>query len=75
MLLVSIRLGNKHYPIPYRWGRIAGYIVTGLALYAVVALMPDLGVVLNYSIRTVLIFIYILTYLKIEKISLWKLKF
>ncbi len=75
MLMVSIHLGNKHYPIPYRWGRIAWYIVSGLALYAVVALIPDLGIVLNYTIRTVLIFIYIFTYLKIEKISLWKLKF
>lgn len=36
MLLYSLRLGNSHYPIPYRWGRILGYIVAALLVLVVV---------------------------------------
>ncbi|MFA6769618.1 MAG: oligosaccharide flippase family protein [Bacteroidales bacterium] len=75
MLVVSIYLGNKHYPIPYKWGKIAGYIIYGLAMYALILIIPESNLYIKYLIRTVLILIYILTYLKIEKISIWKLKF
>lgn len=35
MLVYSARLGNRHYPIPYRWKRIGGYVGAALLLYAV----------------------------------------
>lgn len=75
MLVVSIYLGNKHYPIPYRWSKVIGYIVYGLALYVLILIIPSSNLYFKYTIRTLLILIYILTYLKIEKISIWKLKF
>lgn len=33
MLLYSLHLGNKHYPIPYNWKQICKYIFTGLVLF------------------------------------------
>lgn len=45
MLLYSVRLGNRHYYIPYRWGRICRYIGCGLVLFAVsVALQQIPGI-------------------------------
>jgi O-antigen/teichoic acid export membrane protein len=35
MLLYSTLLGQKYYPIPYRWREIGLYILTGVALYGV----------------------------------------
>ena len=74
MLIVSIYLGNKHYPIPYRWNRVIGYIIYGLAMYALILIIPDNNLYIKYFTRTLLILIYVLTYLKIEKLSIWKLK-
>ena len=34
MLGYSLWLGNRYYPIPYNWRRIGGYVVLGLALFA-----------------------------------------
>ncbi len=35
MLLFSAYLGQKYYPIPYKWKQIISYIVLGIALYVV----------------------------------------
>lgn len=75
MLLVSIWLGNKYYPIPYDWLRIAGYVLTGLAMYFAVTLLPDMGIILKYSLRTLLLVTFIFIYLKREKLTIWRLKF
>ncbi len=74
MLLVSLYLGNKHYPIPYNWRRILSIIGVGLALYFITEQIPSHYPILLYSVRTLSIIGYIWGYLKIEKISLWKLK-
>jgi len=75
MFGVSLWLGNRHYPIPYNWKRVGSYLLLGLTFYAVIALMPESGWVVKYLVRTSLIIAYIIFYLKIEKISIWKLKF
>ncbi|AGY52839.1 Polysaccharide Biosynthesis Protein [Bacteroidales bacterium CF] len=74
MMLISIRLGNKYYPIPYRWGKVFGFIVVGLIIYGITLILPPMNIILKYGIHTVLILLYIIYYLKIEKISIWKLK-
>lgn len=74
MLIVSTILGNKYYPIPYKWLRVLLYISVGLALYGISLLLPQMHLVAKFAIHSVLILIYIFIYLKIEKISLWKLK-
>ena len=35
MLLLSAYLGQKYYPIPYRWKQILSYIAAGVILYLV----------------------------------------
>lgn len=42
MLLYSVSLGNRHYYIPYRWGRICRYIVCGVGLFAVSVLLQQI---------------------------------
>ena len=39
MLLYSVKLGNRYYPIPYRWRVICKYISAGLVLYGISYLM------------------------------------
>ncbi len=75
MLIFSVILGNKYYPIPYNWKKILGFVALGLTLYAVSLLIPQMNLILKLGIHTVLIFIYIIAYLHIEKITIWKLKF
>jgi O-antigen/teichoic acid export membrane protein len=63
MLLLSVWLGNRHYYIPYNWGRICGYAVCGLVLFGVSLLLQN---VLNLhdsmwtklGVNTVLICVY-----------------
>ena len=42
MLLLSAYLGQKYYPIPYKWKRILSYVGVGVALY-IVALAFQFG--------------------------------
>ena len=35
MLIYSIYLGNKYYPIPYNWRRITSYVGVAIGLYIV----------------------------------------
>lgn len=74
MLAVSLYLGNRLYPIPYRWSKITGYLVAGLLLYFASIVIPQENTIFKYSLRTLFILIYIFVYIKQEKISIWKLK-
>ena len=63
MLLYSVWLGNRHYYIPYRWGRICRYIVCGIALFALsVVLQQMFGLgqmsLLKLGVNTVLVLGY-----------------
>jgi hypothetical protein len=35
MLLYSLHLGNKYYPIPYDWKRISRYIFAGIIIFLI----------------------------------------
>lgn len=64
MLVYSVWLGNRHYYIPYRWGKICGYILCGLGLFAVsVALQTLLGLgdslVVKLGMNTLLLLVYV----------------
>ncbi len=75
MFIISITLGSRYYPIPYRWSKIGIFISAGIALYFISLIYKESGIILRYSLNTMLILFYLLLYLKIEKISIWKLKF
>lgn len=74
MFILSVLIGKRHYPIPYNWRRITLFIFTGIALYLISVPFSESALVLRYAINTTLIIIFVLIYLKVEKISLWKLK-
>lgn len=64
MLLYSVWLGNRHYYIPYRWGRICGYVVCGLALFAVSAAIIHLmgiedNILAKLAVNTLLVLVYV----------------
>lgn len=63
MLLYSTWLGNRHYYIPYKWGRICRYIICGLVLFAVSVVLQEVFGFARMSLvklgtNTVLIFAY-----------------
>jgi len=75
MFILSVYLGNKHYPIPYDWKKIITYIGSGILLYLASLLVPEVHFVIKYTINTILLLAFVLLYLKTEKITVWKLKF
>lgn len=62
MLLYSLYLGNKYYPIPYKWSRICKYILLGLILFAcsllLQHLLPGMHLVVKLLINTLLLGLY-----------------
>ncbi|NTV19703.1 MAG: oligosaccharide flippase family protein, partial [Bacteroidales bacterium] len=75
MFILSVYLGNKHYPIPYDWKKIITYIGSGILLYLASLLVPEVHFLIKYTINTILLLAFVLLYLKTEKITIWKLKF
>ncbi len=72
MMVAAYLLGQKYYPIPYHVGKCAAYIGFMLVIYfihlSIKALTPSLGIRLLSG--TVLIFLYLLVVLLMEKIKL-----
>jgi len=60
MLIVSAILGRKYYPIPYKWGRILSFVLTGLAIYGISLLLPDMSTWLQLGVHTILILVYLI---------------
>ncbi|HIZ86878.1 MAG TPA: oligosaccharide flippase family protein [Candidatus Coprenecus pullistercoris] len=68
MLVLSTLLGNRYYPIPYRWGRILMIIGFGLVLYAIAMAVPDtLPHGWTLAVRTCLILVYLAGLYILEK--------
>jgi O-antigen/teichoic acid export membrane protein len=74
MFVLSVFIGRKHYPIPYNWKRILIFVSSGIALYLISILFSGMVPVFKYLVHTILIIIFVLIYLKVEKINLWRLK-
>lgn len=75
MFIISAILGKKYYPIPYKWVKILSFVFVGLVIYFISIFLPGMNMLMKLGVHTVLIMIYIIFYLYIEKISIWKLKF
>jgi O-antigen/teichoic acid export membrane protein len=74
MVIISIYLGKKHYPIDYNWKRVIFYILLGIFFYLTIEIIEIDNIFVKYLFRTSLIVIYIIIYSLKEKINLWKLK-
>lgn len=68
MALVSYLLGQKYYPVPYQWSRLAAYILGGLMMWQMQVWLVGLGVVPFWMSASVLILVFlVLTYLAERK--------
>ncbi len=73
MVLASWWLGRKYYPVPYKIARIAGYILLGSLIYLAAHYLIDpllpgrLLFVLRLVIHTLLLLLYVLVILIVEK--------
>ena len=55
ILGLNIVLGQRFYRVPYRWGRIGGYIGVGLLVWAVSLLLPEMALGLKLGVHTLLV--------------------
>lgn len=63
MLVYSVLLGNKHYYIPYNWVKIGKFVLCGLVLFGLSALLQSLcgyGLWLKLGVNTILLLGYML---------------
>ncbi len=69
MMVSSYLIGRVKHPIPYELGRIGGYVVLALALYAVGCYLIDTqNQWLDMALRTPLLIIYIAVAVRMEGI-------
>jgi O-antigen/teichoic acid export membrane protein len=74
MFILSAVMGKRHYPVPYNWKRISIFIITGIALYLASIPFSGSAPFVKYAINLLLLLTFITIYIKVEKISLWRLK-
>lgn len=73
MMVASYLVGKVKYPIDYNVRRLTGYFLLAMALWGVaVAVTAELHIV-NYTVRTLLLFLYIWVVLRVERITLGQL--
>ena len=70
MVVVSYRLGQRHYPIPYDLKRIGEYIVVGAAIYALSWSTSDLAPAIKYIESTLLLIGFAAYAVRRERINL-----
>ncbi len=69
MLLYSLYLGNKHYPIPYNWKQICKYIFVALLIFIVAQTLCnllELSLIPKIIVNTLFILGYLAAALKIS---------
>ena len=59
MFIISSLLGAKHYPIPYRWGRLGCIFLLMGAVYGLSLLLPSMTLWLKLTVHTLLLGIYL----------------
>ena len=58
MFIISSLLGAKHYPIPYRWGRLGCIFLLMGTVYGISLLLPGMALWLKLTVHTVLLALY-----------------
>jgi len=72
MVVFSAWLGAKHYPIPYNWVKITGYIAIGVALYFISCAIPFPHTWMKWTVNTALLAGFIALWFKWEKLNIRK---
>jgi len=73
MMILSYFLGQKYFPINYHIGRLALYFFSSTALYGLTILLATPNKWVNMSVGTLLIALYIIMVLRVEKVTLGQL--
>jgi O-antigen/teichoic acid export membrane protein len=73
MVIASARLGAKHYPIPYNWRKVTGYIAVAVGLYVFSQLIPYPGLWVKWPVNACLLAAYVLFWFRWEKLNIRKL--
>jgi O-antigen/teichoic acid export membrane protein len=73
MILISWQLSKQYYKIPYQWGAIILYLILGVALFFVSKIIDTKSLLLNLTLHTVLLALFLLFVIKKEKIKWRKL--
>ena len=67
ILILNILFGQKHYPVPYQWGRIVVLLGVGLAIWGSTLILPVLPLLTKWTIHTFLMCIYLFFVYCLEK--------
>lgn len=51
MILITVLLGRKYYPIPYEWGKVLSFIALGVGFFLASRLLPDMPLALKIPVR------------------------
>ena len=70
MVVVSYRLGQKHYPIPYDLKRIAEYVVICGVIYGISLLCGDSVGAVKFLINSILLISFVLYAIRRERINI-----
>lgn len=66
MTIICTLMGRKHYPVPYAWGRITGYLAAGIGLYIVSLLYAHWPPWYKLSLNTGLLLVYLIFWAQVE---------
>ncbi len=58
MMTTSYLYGQKHYPVPYDFPRITGFIAAAVALYLASTLLPPMPALAGYALNLVFIVLF-----------------
>jgi O-antigen/teichoic acid export membrane protein len=71
MIFISWQLSKHYYKIPYQWGSIMLYLFLGVALFFASKIVETKSLLLNLTLYTVLLALFLLFVIKKEKIK-WR---
>ena len=69
MVVVSYRLGQKHYPTPYNLKRIFLYVALAAAMWGISLLTNELSTTPKYLINSVMVVGFVLLAIRVERIN------
>jgi O-antigen/teichoic acid export membrane protein len=67
MIFISWQLSKQYYKIPYQWTSIILYLITGIALLFASRIIETSSVVLNLTMNTALLLLFVLFVVKKER--------
>ena len=67
MMVVSYRLGQKYYPIPYDLTRIGTYFLITICIFAISLLTSQLNALIMYPLHLILLLFFIMAVYQLDK--------